>query len=214
MIRRCTAQVLGALLAIGLSVASEIHGQVWSLDVGYDQSFTSLDPLPSPTGYALAVAGMGLWGPLGIQASFRGVSERGGTVDQSCGLASCAMGPFDQTHTMRTAGFGLSYDLVSPMDLRLSLVFSGTATWQVERLRHVETGERSTLDAGGADVGASVAAYLGLRPLLLGLRPRFGLRYDRVFASDCVPDAPCWPGRDVFGVSAGVGWVFGAGPGT
>jgi hypothetical protein len=197
-----------ALAALGALAVVEVRAQAVSLDVAFDQSFTSLDPLPSPTGYTLTAGAIRLWGPLGVQAMFRSVSEPGGVVDQSCGFESCVPGPFEQTHAMRTAGLGLSYDFVNPVDVWLTLVLSGTANWQVERLRHVESGERTTLDSGVTDVGVAAAAHLRLRPLWLGLRPEISLHYDRVFASDCRLDAACWPARDVFGISVGFGWIF------
>ena len=111
---------------------------------------------------------------------------------------------------MRTLGVGLTYDFVNPVDVWLTLVLSGTANWHSERFRHVQTGEHTTLGSGGAEFGIATAAYLRLRPLVLGLRPAVSFHYDRIFAGECAPDAPCWPSRDVFGLSAGFGWVWGS----
>jgi hypothetical protein len=201
-----------ALAALGARSVTEVHAQAVSVDVAFDQSFTSLDPLPSPTGLTLTAGAIRLWGPLGVQATFRSVSEPGGVVDQRCGFESCVPGPFEQAYVMRTAGIGLSYDFVNPVDVWLTLVLSGTANWQVERLQHLESGERTTLDSGGADLGVAAAAHLRLWPLLFGLRPEITLHYDRVFPSECMLDAACWPARDVFGISAGFGWVFNRAP--
>jgi hypothetical protein len=189
--------------------AAEARAQAVSVDVAFVQSFTSLDPLPSPAGVTLTAGALRLWGPLGVQATFRSVSEPGPMVEERCGFESCVTGPFEQTHAMRTAALGLSYDFVNPVDVWLTLVVSGTANWHVERFRHVETGERTSLDSGGTDYGVAAAAHLRLRPVVLGLRPEISLHYDHVFAGACLPDAACWPSRDVFGISAGFGWVLG-----
>jgi hypothetical protein len=212
--RRRLAVGLGTCLALALCSVADARAQALAVDLAFDQSFTSLDPLPSPAGFTLTASGIRLWGPLGVQVSFRSVSEPGGMLDQHCGFDGCVQGPFEQTYAMRTAGLGVSYDFVNPLDVWPKLVFSATANWQVERLRHLESGERTRIDPGGADLGAAAAAHLRLRPLVLGLRPELSLHYDRVFASDCLLDAPCWPARSVFGISAGFGWVFHAAPGS
>ncbi len=201
------AVAVGAVMA-GLAPAAEASAQAWSVDVSFDQSFTSHEPLPSPNGFLITAGVLRLWGPVGWQVSLRGVSEPGGIVPQQCNFSSCVAGPFEQTHELQTLGLGLSYDFVNATDVWLTLVFSGTVNRQIERLRHVQTGEKTSIGPGGQDLGIAAAAHLRLRPLVLGLRPELALHYDRVFASDCAADAPCWPSRDVFGISAGFGWVL------
>ncbi len=204
-----------AILALGLSLLvtpGDALGQAWSVDVSFDQSFTSLEPLPSPTGFTLTAGALQVWGPFGWQVSLRGVSEPGGTVPQRCNFATCEAGPFALTHELQTLGVGLSFDFVNPTDVWLTLVVGGTVNRQSERFRNVESGERASVGSGH-DYGLAAAVHLRLRPLVLGLRPQLALHYDRVFASACVPDATCWPSRDVFGVSAGFGWVLRTGSG-
>jgi len=211
--RSSSAAWCGVCLTLAVFLRLEVHAQAWAVDVAFDQSFTSLDPLPSPTGVMLTAGGLRQWGPLGFQVSFRSVSEGGGTIAQRCTFASCVPGPFDQTHAMRTLGLGLSLAVPTPADVWLTLLLGATANWLVERLHHVRTGERSTVGSGVSDLGIASAVHLRLRPLVLGLRPEIALHYDRVFARECAADAACWTGGDVFGFSAGLGWVVGAAPG-
>lgn len=210
MIRRRSVILFTSFIALSGGGGGGVAAQALSVDVAVDQSFTSLDPLPSPFGFAISTGGIRLWGPFGVQASFRSVSDPGGTVDQRCGVSTCVDGLFERSNHMRTVGFGLTFDFVNPVDVWLTLVLSGTANWQSERFRHIQTGEQATLESSGADLGLASAAYLRLRPLVLGLRPEVSLHFDRIFAGACAADAPCWPSRNVFGLSAGLGWVWGS----
>jgi len=191
-----------------LGVPDVTPAQEVSFDVSFDQSFTSLEPVPSPTGFAVSAGLLRLWGPLGLEAGFRNAWDPGGTVDQRCGLDGCTTGPYEQTYTTRTAGLGLTYDVSPDSDVRLTLAAGATANWLARTDRHVSTGESATVDPTGSDLGLGASARIRLRPLWRGLRPGLSFHYERVLASDCVPDAPCWPGRSVLGFSVGFGWIF------
>jgi hypothetical protein len=112
---------------------------------------------------------------------------------------------------MRTWGLGGSYDFRNSTGVFLTLALDATANWQVERLEHLGSRERTTFDGSATELGLGASANVRLRPLLARLRPVIALRYERIWGADCLQDAACWPDRDVFGLSAGFGWVFRAG---
>lgn len=185
----------------------ETAAQALVIDAALNQSFTSVDPLTSPMGLSVSVGGVGLWGPMGFHASYRDVREDVGEVAQSCGPSSCVSGPFDQSYSMKTVGFGISYDFVNPTDVMLTLGLNGASNWQVEGLTHLQTGERSG-NSTGSNYSLGVSADLRLRPVTGRIRPLLSLRYDRIRDGRCEADAACLRGRSVFGFAAGVSWVL------
>lgn len=197
------------LLAISFAAITPCAGtaQTFFLDGTFNQAYTS-DPLPSPMGFAIQAGRTGIWGPLGLQMSFRQVSEDRGEIAQSCGFASCVEGPFDQSYSMRTVGVGLSYDFINPTDVVLTLGMNAGANWQLERLENLVSGEQLNGSEIGSDYSLGGSLDLRLRPWLGPLRPVFSVRYDRIWASACPEDASCGSDRHAWAFSAGLGVAF------
>ena len=205
---RSGAAAVACLVVVALP-GSRLQAQDWFLDVALDQSFSSSDPLRSPGGYSVSTGGVAVWGPIGFQATYRDLSEGGEDIRLDCAVVTtpCVPGTLDVSYQMRSAGLGISYDFINPTDVMLTLALTGTRHWRKERLRHLSTGEPFDHELS-ASLGLSASAHLRLRPLLSGMRPEFGLRYEVSGSGDCAADGPCWPGHNAFGVSVGFSWVL------
>lgn len=202
--------VLSASCLLALSFpGSAIDAQDWFLDAAFDQSFSSGDPLRSPGGFSASTGGIAIWGPVGVHALFRDVSEGGEDISLDCAgvPAPCVPGVLGVSYQMKSLGFGLSYDFINPTDVMLTLAATGTRNWRRERIRHLGTGQPYDHELS-ASLGFSASAHLRLRPLMSGMRPELSLRYDRSGRGDCLPDAACWQGHGAFGVSVGFSWVL------
>lgn len=70
MARVRSARRLVVWSAATLVLASPAHAQDWFADVAFNQSVTSLDALPSPSGLVINAGGLGLWGPLGLHLRY------------------------------------------------------------------------------------------------------------------------------------------------
>lgn len=207
---RAWAVVTGGIwtaLVVGLAVLpSRAGAQAFFLDASVDQAYAS-DPLPSPSGFSVAIGRTSIIGPLGIHAGFRTLHEAGAeSVAEYCTFAQCTPGPFEQDYSMRIVYGGLSYDFRNPTDVYLNLGLNVGRNQQTERLTHLEDGEDLKVGPGAqTTVGGSVD--LRLRPLLGPLRPHFSGRYDRIMESECPADGICAPSRDVWSISVGLSWV-------
>lgn len=195
---------IGALTVLAPSV---VMAQVPFIDVGLNQSYTSSDLLRTPVGISVVVGGLGLLGPLGLEASYRNMSEDGGQIAQICASAPCTGASFDRSYSLRTIGIGISYDIENPTDVMLTLGVHGATNRQTEHLRDLDTGEHFANAGADSDFSYGFSADLRLRPVVSRIRPAFTIRYDRVSAKTCAVDAGCFGGRNVFAVSAGVSWV-------
>lgn len=203
---RSTVAIVGIGVAAVLS-PSDVTGQVPFIDLGLSQSYTSSDALRTPVGISIVVGGLGLLGPLGLEASYRDMSEDGGQITQTCLSAPCTGAIFDRSYSLRTIGLGISYDIENPTDVMLTLGVHGATNRQTEHLRDLDTGERFAHDGSDSDFSYGLSVDLRLRPVVSRIRPAFTIRYDRVSANTCAADAGCFGGRNVFAISAGVSWV-------
>jgi hypothetical protein len=202
-----SAWMLSALIAVALPTAAE--AQDWFVDWAFEKSFTSTEPYRSPDGFTVGIGGMALWGPLGLEATYRSLSSASRAVPQDCAgaPASCVPGSLRMSYRMRTAGLGVSYDFVNPTDVVLTVTVAGTKNWHREHARHLDTGERFGNDLASS-LGFSTSAHLRLRPILSGLRPELTVRYDRSGSGHCSTEPACVTGQSAFGVSVGFGWVL------
>jgi hypothetical protein len=119
-------------------------------------------------------------------------------------------GPLFRSYTLRTLGVGLSYDFVNPTGVFLTMALTGGSNWQIERIEDRGTDETSTASRTGSDLGLGASMHLRLRPVFVGARPTFAVRYERMWGDACLGglDSACLPGRSVT-LSAGLSWVFG-----
>lgn len=196
------------LLLSGSGAAASAEAQDWFMDWAFEQSFSSTDPLRSPGGFTASAGAIAVWGPIGVHATVRSISEGADLVQECDGAGpSCVPGTLDVFYGMRSLGLGLSYDFVNPTDVLLTLALTGTKNWRTERIDHSVTGDRSARDLTSS-LGLSASAHLRLRPLLGGLRPEFSVRYDYSGDGTCDASNPCWEERSAFGVSVGLGWVL------
>ena len=203
---RCWRSAVLAVCMGAMSLA-EVSAQVAFIDAGLNQSYTSSDALGSPLGFSVVVGGLGLLGPLGLEVSYRDLSEGAGQIAQTCEMLECTLGPFDRSFSLRTIGVGISYDIENPTDVMLTLGLHGATNRQTEHLRNVETGARTDAGESDSDYSVGFSADLRLRPVMARLRPAFTVRYDRVSQGSCPAGASCFRGRDVVSISAGVSWV-------
>jgi len=208
--------MLGRYLVITVGIVSaslvsppDLEAQAPFIDVGLQQSFTSSAALRTPLGVSAALGVLGLWGPMGVEVSYRDVSEGGGPIGQPCDIAQCPEGGFvDRSLSLRTLGVGISYDIENPTDVMLTLGLHGALNRQTEHLTDIDTGVRSSVTGTDSDFSFGLSADLRLRPVVSRLRPAFTFRYDRVSTITCAADAACFGGRNVWGLSAGISWVL------
>ncbi len=199
------ASALAASAAV-LTCPSEVEAQAFFIDGHVDQAYADA-PLSSPLGFSVAVGRTSIVGPLGLQAGFRTLYEGGAeSLGQHCSLGACAEGPFDQTYATRMIWIGLSYDFRNRTDVYMNLGLNAGTNRQVEHLTHLDTGEELE-DSLDSETILGGSLDLRLRPFLGPLRPAFTARYDRIFGSECTPDAACAPDRDVWSLSVGLSWV-------
>lgn len=197
------------LLAVIGGMPRPLAAQALFVDVSVEQA-SAAEPLPSPVGFSLALGRTRIVGPFGIQAGLRTLYEGGSDVARRCTFASCTSGPFGRSYSVRLLYAGVSYDFRNSTDIYLNLGLNVGSSAQTEHFTHLESGEESEVDAGEeTTLGGSV--HLRLRPLVGPFRPVFAGRYDRLFESDCLADAACVPGRDVWTISVGLSWVAPAG---
>lgn len=200
----CSLMVSMAVLLLSLTAGS-LTAQSVDVNVAVNQSFTSVESVPSPTGWRIGVHAPSRFGRLGVQAGIRHVSESGGEISGYCGLF-CVDGPFDQSFQLTTVDFGLMYAVVPGAVANLNLGVAGSLSSQRQRLEHLETGDVSSRSSVGPDLGVGVFAEARFPRLVLGFRPMAYARYDRIGASECVADGSCYGGRHVATVGVGIAW--------
>lgn len=188
---------------------SDVEAQDWFLDVAVDRAFSSSDLLRSPGGFSAGTGAIAVWGPLGFHVTYRDVSDGGDDFATDCSGTSlpCDPGTFAVSYEERAAGLGISYDFINPTDVMLTLAFTGTRNWRREKVTHLSTGRPYDHEVSSS-FGFSAAAQLRLRPLMGGMRPELGLRYDHSGRGRCGVDIACWQGHDAFGLSFGFSWVL------
>ena len=206
---RSSAYVTVMTLLVLASSGSTVEAQDWFLDVAFDQSFSSNDPLRSPSGFSVGAGVIALWGPVGVHASYRDVADAGDDIVLDCadGPASCVPGTLGVTYQLKAAGVGISYDFINPTGVMLTLAVTGTRNWRREKVRHSATGQAYDHELS-ASLGVAASAHLRLRPLGGGMRPELGLHYRSSGRGDCVAGAACWQGRRALGISVGFSWVL------
>lgn len=190
--------------ALVATVGPEALAQGLEADLTFNQSFTSVRSMRSPTGFRVGLLAP-VWGRFGVRAGFSSVREPGGEIPGYCGLF-CVTGPFDSSYLLRTLAAGASYALAEGSWGTLTAGVSGSASWQHERLNHLETGEVTSHGSVGPDLGVGAFGDVRIRPLLLGLRPVAYVQYDRIGATNCVADASCFGGRNLLAMGVGLGW--------
>lgn len=210
MLRHRVCTVIFALVFAPAASARTLAAQSWFMDVAFDQSFSSNDPLHSPGGFAGSMGAVAVWGPLGIHATYRDVSDGGDDMLQDCGgaPASCVPGTLAVSYQMKSAGLGISYDFINPTDVMLTLGVTATKNWRTERVEHLSTGAQFLNDLP-TSYGVLASAHLRLRPLITGIRPEFSVYYDHSGRGECQADAACWRGHKAFGLAVGFSWVLG-----
>ncbi len=170
----------------------------------FQQAFTSTSTLESPRGLSLELGKDRIWGPLGLSFGYQRVSQGSGVVNQTCGIFSCLVGPFDRSHSLETVGLGLLLRAADGSFAILTVGANVSLSSQAERLEHVDTGEVNK-DAVGPDLGLGLSTRLEL-PLSQKLHPFLTAQLDRILASPCDADASCFPSRTVTRLSIGVLW--------
>ena len=190
---------------VGLPCSGSAQVRVRLLEVGFDQSFTSPGEWDSPAGFMAALELGGLPRHLGLRVGYRTLSEPGAEVAAVCSFASCVDGPFSQSYGLKNFWLGLTSDVGSLGSTRLALSLNGSLYSQVRRLRHLETGARSTRGEV-FDLGVGPGVTLRLPDVTLGLRPIVYGRYERVFQGGCDADASCYGDRNVASFGVTLGW--------
>ena len=194
---------MAALLPMqGGAVAAQAIG----VDFAVNQSFTSLESLRSPTGIRVGVHAPSQWGRLGVRAGFRDLSESGGEISGYCGAFFCVDGPFDRAYHLRTLDVGLTYGVLTGPLAEVGVGVSTSFSWQMQRLEHLDTGEVTSRDSVGPDLGLGIFVDLRLRPIALGFRPIASARYEYIRANPCLADGACFSGRHVASLGLGVAW--------
>ena len=202
------ALVALVVVAGAATLPADVEAQAFFVDVAASQAFGT-DPLPSPTGFSVALGRTDIVGPLGLHAGYRTLHEGGArNIPQVCGFADCTPGPFDQSFATRMTYVGVSYDFPNATDVYLNLGLNVGTNDQIETLVHLDTGSE-TEDRVSAETSLGGSIDLRLRPLLGPLRPAFNGRYDRIFGGSCAADASCFPDRSVWSVAVGLSWVAG-----
>lgn len=209
MARPVVRSFLAASVAVLAAVPTTVGAQHWFMDVAFDQSFSSTDPFRNPDGFSASTGAVAVWGPLGLHATYRSVTDGGDDVFQDCAEApaSCVPGALAVSYRMRSLGLGISYDFINPTDVMLTLGLTATRNERTERVDHLATGQRFVRRMP-TSLGLAASAHLRLRPLLSGIRPEFSVRYDYSGSGECAADAACLDGHEAFGVSVGFSWVF------
>lgn len=209
MARSVVRSLFAASAAVLAVTPSPAAPQSWFMDIAFDQSFSSSDPFRDPGGFSASTGAVAVWGPVGLHATFRRVTDGGEESFRDCeeAPASCVPGTLAVSYTMRSAGLGISYDFINPTDVMLTLGLTATRNWRTERVDHLATGQRFVNDLP-TGLGVSASAHLRLRPLLGALRPEFSVRYDYSGSGECAADAACLAGHEAYGVSIGFSWVL------
>ena len=70
------------------------------------------------------------FGQLGLDVSYRRVTEHLGEQAQRCGFATCAPGPFHQAIHMRTATLGLGWSVIFNAFGQMSTGVTVSLDWQ------------------------------------------------------------------------------------
>ena len=196
--------VLSAAIMAAPAAAAPASAQGF-IAVAFQQAFTSTDLLESPRGLSLSLGADRIRGPVGFSASYQRVSQGSGVVNQTCGFASCSVGPFDRSRSLETVDLGVS---VRPEDGSLATVTveaNVSVSSQRDRLVHVDTGEVVNDDGPGSDIGFGLSTRVEL-PVARRLRPFLSARFDRILASTCDADASCFPSRNVTRLGVGLLW--------
>ena len=199
--KRTTPLLCAAILTILPGASAQTF-----VGAAFQQAFTSTSTLESPRGLSLFFGADKIWGPVGLSFGYQHVSQGSGVVAQTCGFDfdSCTPGPFDQSHSLETAALGLSLHPASGPLAIFTLGVNVSLSSQAERLEHVDTGE-VTKGRVGPDLGFGISTRLEF-PVTRKIHPFFSAKYDRILASTCDPDAPCFGGRHVARLGIGLLW--------
>lgn len=184
--------------------ASTGCAQVVDLDVAFDQSFTSLSVLGSPRGVQVGLTANRLLGRIGIQVGYRHLTEYRGELTRYCDAFSCTPGPFDQSHVLNTAAVGLTLNAVRTIFVDVNVGFTTSFSKQEQELVNLDTGEETRRNSVGPDMGFGLFGDVRLPSIGFRLHPILYGRYERIGASECVPDGACFGGRHIGSVGLGL----------
>lgn len=204
---RSLRRAVPLILVVGLTVSGPrpVTAQKATIDVSFDQSYTSVSAFGSPSGFAVGLGVKELVGPLGARVHYRRWRDSADVIAQSCGFASCTPGPFDRWYSMRAIGIGLTAGFGLLSDAQIELSVNASRFRQARELERIDDGERIT-EGSVSDMGFGPGVALRFPALLFGIRPHAYARYDRVLAHDCLADAACYDDRNVTSFGLGLSW--------
>ena len=196
---------LAALTAVAAPTAA--YAQALDLDVALEQALTTVDDMQTPTGYRVGLAVPWLFGPVGVEMSYRAARQHVGEQAQRCSSDGCTPGPFDTALRMRAVTLGVGWSVMLNPFVEMSTGVTASMHWQDIEYGPGE-GANPDLDAYGTDVAGpdpGFGAYLSWRfpPLLSALRPFLFTRAEWISAGSCPADGTCF-GHRYLG-SAGIG---------